>query len=1287
MKILNPQEEERQIRKDERKLRLAQEEEARRREAALQEVELQKKLTEIELSKTRETANIQHKTKEEERNLPEKFDFNKVKKLIPTIDEKKPKVFFDTLEDTATSLEWPAEHWVMLIRNGFKGKAAYVSSQMITVKDYQILKKAILDAYSITIEGYRQSFRNSQKSPTQTFVEICDTKVRQFQKWIDKAGIKEFESLKSLVIMEEFLRKVPFNIANYILDKEETDLMKAASLADDYFLRHKSYKPAHYKMTFFTDRFGTCCKRAGHLIEKCPDPQSRKSEVKEHKPGKKQDSKKTMHVTVPTPDLDSFKPYTCQGSVNGKPVSCPRDTGSSQIIINLPPQELTMKQEYVAVTDLTSTKTLPLAEVTLQCPYYTGKASVAVSNKSLPHPSIQVLIVPKKNKTLKTSKVEKAWELVNLSKVKFQQLQSNDPSLTSYWKRVENPSDNPKTPYFYTDHGLLFRYFRSSRAPVIPRGMTVYQLLFPATLVPPLLDLAHTSESHLGVNKICHRVLQDFFWPGIKKDIKEYIMSCHQCQVTCRPNESIIRAPLQPILVTKQPFEKIIIDCVGPMPKTRKGNEYLLTVLCPTTRYPIAMPIKNINAKTIIGQLVKVFTTFGFPKILQCDRGTNFTSKLFQQSMQEFNIHNVYASPYHPQTNGALERVHQTIKNLLRKYMEETSQSWDENLDLFMYMLRSVPNDSTGVSPFELMFGRKPRTTLSMVKENFIHNKEEDTTTLLAYMKELKEKFLSMYNFANENLLISQEKMSNLYNKKTKLREFNIGDKVQVYHPIPGAPLTLDSQEVDEETPSEDNLVYWKDLLNSEVLESLPSYLAKIPPNHRKTLTKLLLEYSDVCSDQLKVSDTIKHDIILEPGTTPIRQPYYRVVGRRLESLRKEVQYLLDNNLAEPSMSPWASPCILVPKANGQLRICTDYRKLNKVTIKDSFPLPRINDISDNIGKAKILTQIDLMKGYYQVPLTEKTKEISAFTTPFGLFSYTVLPFGLTNSPANFQRMMSNIITGLPNTYVYLDDVVIASENWDEHLHLLRQLLEPFRKAKITINLVKSTFDRAEVTYLGHRIGNGHIAPKEANILSLKKFPIPSNKKKKKKDLPWYDILLFVRDFSSFAAPLYTPEINTIFQKLKHILICKPILKAPDFKKDFCLQVDASATGYGAVLLQTSTPIIPDEDITLDSLLPIAYYSGYFRGAQTRWATIEKELYAIIAALQNFSPYLEGHQKVIIYTDHRLLVYLERSRLQNQKLLRWSYHLTRFNVELRTIKGINNSIADALSRFPRTSAE
>ncbi|XP_068229856.1 uncharacterized protein [Palaemon carinicauda] len=856
------------------------------------------KLAELEIQKEQKSANIQIKLKTDG-EIPSKFDILQAKNLLPDFDEKDPEVFFTTFEDTAKTLKWPQEQWVMVVRNQFKAYCSY-------------------------------------------------------------------------------------------------------------------------------------CKQEGHHIENCPNPSCKKSDVGKNSPNpNRKDNKKTFHVAAQELDGDVFKPFTCKGTVNGIPVTCLRDTGSSQSVVALPSQDFKLRHEYVTVSDLSTTKSMPLAEVNLQCPYYQGNVLIAVSRDPLPCSSIQLLIgndlagaivnpvvsdpdilIENESNKLNNAviqmtsikpividsgnRVEKTLDLINMTKSNFKDLQNKDPVLKDLWKKVAEPDDHPKTPYFYLDNDLLFRHFRSSKAPATTPWFDCHQLVLPLSLVPALLELAHSHVNHFGVNKTYSTLAEDFFWPGMKKDIQQFIKACHHCQTTGKPNERLPPAPLQPISVPKFPFERIIIDCVGPMPRTKQGNEYLLTVLCPTTRYPIAVPIKNINAKTIIDQLVKIFTTYGFPKTLQCDRGTNFTSKLFQQAMREFNIHNIYASAYHPQSNGALERVHQTIKNLLRKYMQETSEQWDRDIDLLMYIIKSVPQESTGVSPFELMFGRKPRTTLSMVKENLIHNKEAEITNILSYLQELKDKIVSLHVFANTNLLHSQEKMSRLYDKKAKLRVFQPGDEVLVYHPIPGSPLrekfmgpykvlqriskvnyvlsTPDrrrskqlvhvnllkayqapiqmvshlsispeakilpleesSSELLMDLPEDDQLINWKDNTNSQILKSLPSYFTGIPSFQRKLLSQLLSRFHDVCSDSLQRSQTIQHDIVIESGVTPIRQTYYRMVGKKLDSLKQEVQYLLDNDLAEPSTSPWASPCLLVPKPNNQLRLCTDYRKLNKVTVR-----------------------------------------------------------------------------------------------------------------------------------------------------------------------------------------------------------------------------------------------------------------------------------------------------------------------------------------------------------------
>ena len=175
-------------------------------------------------------------------------------------------------------------------------------------------------------------------------------------------------------------------------------------------------------------------------------------------------------------------------------------------------------------------------------------------------------------------------------------------------------------------------------------------------------------SGHVGVKKTYHKILNHFYWPGLKADVSNYCRSCHTCQVVGKPNQVIPKAELQPIPAFDEPFSRIIIDCVGPLPKTKSGNEYLLTTMCASTRFPEAIPLRNIKTKTIVSALLKFFTFVALPKSVQSDQGSNFMSGVFQQVMHELGIKQYWSSAYHPESQGALERFHQTLKNMIRSY-------------------------------------------------------------------------------------------------------------------------------------------------------------------------------------------------------------------------------------------------------------------------------------------------------------------------------------------------------------------------------------------------------------------------------------------------------------------------------------------------------------------------------------------------------------------------------------------------------------------------------------------
>lgn len=254
--------------------------------------------------------------------------------------------------------------------------------------------------------------------------------------------------------------------------------------------------------------------------------------------------------------------------------------------------------------------------------------------------------------------------------------QQSDPELKGLFDAVLTPNEIAcaTSGYFVQDKVLLRKWSLQGEQGI---GEPLVQVVVPVQFREVVLKMAHgDSAGHLGVRKTYNRVLQHFYWPKLKKDIAHYVKTCHTCQMTGKPNQILKPAPLYPIPVAAQPFQHLIIDCVGLLPWSKVGNEYLLTVMCQVTRYPAVYPLRRISTKAVVKALSQFISIFGIPKIVQSDCGSNFTSKMFSDTLKCLGIQQNLSSAYHPQSQGALERFHQTLKALFRAYCVELKRDW-----------------------------------------------------------------------------------------------------------------------------------------------------------------------------------------------------------------------------------------------------------------------------------------------------------------------------------------------------------------------------------------------------------------------------------------------------------------------------------------------------------------------------------------------------------------------------------------------------------------------------------
>ena len=452
-------------------------------------------------------------------------------------------------------------------------------------------------------------------------------------------------------------------------------------------------------------------------------------------------------------------------------------------------------------------------------------------------------------------------------------------------------------------------------------------------------------------------------------------------------------------------------------------------------------------------------------------------------------------------------------------------------------------------------------------------------------------------------------------------------------------------------------------------------------------LKKLIFEYKDCFSwseNEIGKTNLIKHKI--NTGfSKPVKQPPYRVPSFVRNQIDNEVEKMLKNGIIRESNSPWASPVVMVKKKNGKFRFCVDYRKLNKLTVKDSFPIPHIDDTLLALDGAMYFSLFDLTTGYWQVEVDEEDIEKTAFATSSGLYEFLVMPFGLTNAPATFQRLMNKVLKGLTlkQCVVYLDDIIVFSRTFREHLIRLRNVFERLRQASLKMQLSKCRLCTNKVVYLGFELTKHGSRPDPNKTQAIVKMEHPIDSDQLRRFMGSINFYRqFIPAFSQIASPLYKLLCKNVkfswnklcdeaFNELKNKLVSAPILAYPDFEKKFFIHCDSSNESIGAVLSQQHDGI----------LKPIAFASRRLSPAEKSYTTSEKEALAAVFSLKEFNDFTYGRE-VELYTDHEPLTTFKSIKDTSSRLNKLIMKIQELapDVEIRYKPGHLNVEADMLSR-------
>ena len=743
--------------------------------------------------------------------------------------------------------------------------------------------------------------------------------------------------------------------------------------------------------------------------------------------------------------------------------------------------------------------------------------------------------------------------------------------------------------------------------------------------------------------------------------------------------------------------------------------------------------LRNLTAKTTCEALLQMFSQVGIVSNIICDRGSNFTSALTQEFLRKLGCSPRLLTPNHPQASGLVERFNSTFKQMLAHVVRDHPGTWHKLVPYVVWAIRETPSATTGVSPYEMVYARKPHGILALLKETWSGDIELPpglTKTAVEYLQEIKESLELVADYADQHSEKRQRSYVNYYNLRARDKSFIVGDEVVVLAPDSTNKvysrwrrgkvtkvLSPHSYLVELEDGgrrhihanhmrkfiaraqpvgimSDDKsfgkicfpptLVTNNELLPSERIDK--SSLEHLSNDQRHQLLLIVNEFSDIFTDKPGLCTALQHEIQTTSEFKPKSFKAYRIPELLKAEVDRQVDQLLEWKFVRPSQSPMSSPIVCALKKDGSVRLAVNFQFLNKFTVPDAFPMPNAEDVKNRVGNATHISCFDTRSGYWQQPMHPDSVWLTAFATHRGSFEWLRSPFGLKNSAAKFCRMIEIVLKPIRHiAEPYVDDMGVHSVGWGQHLQDLVTYFNVIRSANLTLNLKKSSWAKPEVKMVGHYIGSGRHRPDPEKLATFQNLERPKTKAQLRRLLGMMGYYRsYVKGFAQIAKPLtdmtrrevpnvipWNSEQERAFQTLKQSMCEPPILKTIEFGKPFFVQTDASAISVGCCLGQW------DED---GRECPVAYASQKLTDTQQRWPTVEREAYAVIWALQKYRDVIFGAE-VTVFVDHNPLTFLTDTAPKSAKLIRWMLAIQDFGVKLRYKRGSQHKVADCLSRL------